>query len=248
MLRIGVVSGKGGVGKTIVSVSLAVALAKRGSRVGLVDIDVTGPNVHDLLGGGELEISPRDKIVPIESMGVKYVSIGKIASDRLPILWDPKDVRSAARQLMERTEWGELDFLIFDFPPAFGPETLEMLPLMDGVLIVTIPSILSKSKVERTVEACREFGVPIIGVVMNASHVVCPRCGFKFRIFPEDHNFEDLGVPTIAEIPLSPEVAEGKLINDFPVDRFLEALRRPVVLDKRPRSLTRRLIELILGG
>ncbi|MEM4429664.1 MAG: P-loop NTPase [Thermofilaceae archaeon] len=245
MKKVGVVSGKGGVGKTVVAVSLAVALARRGFRVGLVDVDVTGPNVHDLLGGPELEVSANDKFVPIESMGVKYVSIGKIASDGLPILWEPKDVRSAARQLVERTEWGELDFLIFDFPPGFVAETLEMLPLMDCVLIVTVPSALSKSKVERMVEACREFGVPIVGVVMNASYAVCPECGARYRLFSEDHSFEELGIPTIAEVPLSPEVAKAKLINDFPIDRFLEAVNRPVVLKKR-KSVKRRLIELLL--
>lgn len=245
-MRVGVVSGKGGVGKSTVAVSLAVALARRGFRVGLVDADVTGPNAHDILGGGELMVSDDDRFVPIESMGVKYVSVGKIASEGLPILWEPKNVASAARQLIERTDWGYLDFLVVDFPPGFGPETLELLPLMDVVVVVTVPSALSRSKVERMVEACREYGVRIAGVVVNMGYAVCPSCGAKFRVFPEEHSFEELGVPTIAEFPLSPEVSLKKVINDFPVDRFLEAIKNPVLLRKRPRSLRRRLLELLL--
>lgn len=246
MLKIGVVSGKGGVGKTTIAVSLAVALAKKGFRVGLVDVDITGPNVHDILGKHELEVSRSDRFIPSESMGVKYVSVGQIASDGLPILWEPRNVASAAKQLMERTEWGELDFLIFDFPPNFGPETLEVLPLMDVVVVVTAPSALSKSKVERMIEACREYGVRVAGVVVNMSYAVCPVCGSRFRVFPEDHSFEELGVPTIAEFPVMPEVSERKIINDFPVERFLEAIRSPVLLRKKQRSLKRRLLELLL--
>lgn len=247
MLRIGVVSGKGGVGKSTVAASLAVALARRGFRVGLVDADITGPNVHDILGGGELRVSDDDMFVPIESMGIKYVSVGKIASDGLPILWEPKNVASAARQLIERTDWGDLDFLVVDFPPGFEAETLEMLPMMDCVVIVTVPSALSRSKVVRMVEACREYGVRVAGVVMNMAYFACPVCGTVHRIFSEDHSFEDLGIPTIAELPIMPELSEKKIINGFPVDPFLNAIRNPVLLKRRPRSFRRRILELLLG-
>ncbi|MEM0261764.1 MAG: P-loop NTPase [Candidatus Methanomethylicia archaeon] len=241
MIKIGVVSGKGGVGKSTIAVSMAIALVKKGFKVGLVDIDITGPNIHDLLGKSELKITSDDKFIPTESMGVKYISIGEIASDGLPILWDSKDVKSAAKQLMERTEWGNLDFLIFDFPPGFGPEVIEMLPLMDYVLIVTIPSVLSKSKVDRIVEACREYQVKILGVVMNMSYLICPFCNTKYRIFSEDHSFEELGIPTIAEFPF----CNTKYINEFPVESFIKALNNPIILKKK-RSLKRKLLKLLL--
>jgi ATP-binding protein involved in chromosome partitioning len=243
--KIGVVSGKGGVGKTTVAVSLALGLARRGYRVGLVDLDITGSNVPDILGRRELGVSEDDMLIPSEYGNLKYVSIGQIVSDGDPVLWDPKDVRSAARQLFERTVWGELDYVVFDFPPGFEAETLEMLPLMDYVLIVTVPSALSRSKVERMVEACREYQIPILGVVENMAYIRCPSCGAPVRVFTEDHSFEEYGVPTIARIPLDPSIASGKVIEDFPVEKILEAMKRPVILQRKP-GVKRMLLELLL--
>jgi ATP-binding protein involved in chromosome partitioning len=243
--KVGVVSGKGGVGKSTIAASMALAMARRGYRAGLLDVDLTGANVHDLLGRRELEVRD-DKLVPSVEGGVKYVSLGQIAANGMPVLWEAKDLRSASRQLLERVEWGELDYLICDFPPGFGPETLEVLPLIDVAVVVTVPSALSRSKVERMVEACREYQIPIAGVIVNMDRFTCPRCGSEYRIFPDDHSFEELGIPTIARIPLSPEVAEKKVVNEFPVDEVLKAIERPVLLKRRPKSLRRRLIELLL--
>ncbi|MBO3754983.1 MAG: P-loop NTPase [Candidatus Brockarchaeota archaeon] len=245
MLRIGVLSGKGGVGKTTVAVSLALALSRRGFNVGVLDVDLTGSNIPDIFGRGELEITEKDTFFPSVNRGVRYVSLGQIASEGNPILWDPKDLRSAARQLLERTEWGSLDYLVCDFPPGFEAETLELLPLMDYVLIVTTPSALSKSKVERMVEAAREFQIPVLGVVKNMSYFECPSCGCRHRLFAEDHSFEELGIPTIAEFPLNSKIADEKCINDFPVEAFLDSLKRPVLLKRRPKSLRRKLLELV---
>lgn len=244
-IKVAVTSGKGGVGKTSVSVSLALALAKRGYRVGLLDVDLTGANIHDILGKKELEITPDDRFVPSTERGVRYISLGQISADGMPVLWDPKDIRSAARQLLERTDWGELDYLVADFPPGFGPEVLEMLPLMDCAIIVTAPSALTKSKVERMVEALREYQIPVAGLIKNMSYFECPNCGAKHKIFPEDHSFEELGIPTIAEFPLNPKYAEQKVINEFPLDVVLEAINHPILLKKKPKSLKRRLLELI---
>jgi ATP-binding protein involved in chromosome partitioning len=243
--KIGVVSGKGGVGKTTVAVSLSLGLARRGYRVGLVDLDLTGSNIPDVFGRRELGVSDNDMLIPSEHENIKYVSLGQIVGDGDPVLWDPKDVRSAARQLFERTVWGDLDYIVFDFPPGFEAETLEMLPLMDYVLIVTVPSALSRSKVERMIEATREYGVPIIGVVENMAYMRCPSCGAPVRVFTEDHSFEEYGIPIIARIPLDPMIASKKVIEDFPVDKVLEAMNRPIILQKRP-GVKRMLLELLL--
>jgi ATP-binding protein involved in chromosome partitioning len=243
--KIGVVSGKGGVGKTTVAVSLALGLARRGYRVGLVDLDLTGSNIPDVLGRRELGVSDNDMLIPSEHENIKYVSLGQIVGDGDPVLWDPKDVRSAARQLFERTVWGDLDYIVFDFPPGFEAETLEMLPLMDYVLIVTVPSALSRSKVERMLEACREYGVPILGVIENMAYMRCPSCGAPVKVFSEDHSFEEYGIPTIARIPLDPEIASKKIIEDFQVDKVLEAMKRPVILQRKP-GVKRKLLELLL--
>jgi len=125
-------------------------------------------------------------------------------------------------------------------------ETLELLPLMDYLLIVTIPSTLSKSKVERMIEAAREFQIPILGVIKNMSYFECPSCGSRYRIFMEDHSFEELGIPTIVEFPLNPKFASEKFINEFPVEAILDALKHPTILRRRTKSLRRKLLELIL--
>ena len=246
MRKIAVVSGKGGVGKTTISVSLALALTKKGFKVGVLDCDLTGANIHDVLGRRELEITQDDKFIPSDAYGVRYISLGQIASEGDPVLWEAKDLKSAARQLLERTKWGDLDYLVCDFPPGFESVTLEMLPSMDCALIVTTPSALTKSKVERMIECCREYQIPVAGVIKNMAYYICPACGHKERIFPEDHSFEELGVPTLMELPLNPKFAEEKVVNEFPVDAVLEAMKHPVLLKKRPKSLRRKLLELIL--
>jgi len=244
VVKIGVLSGKGGVGKTTVSVSLAIALAKKGHKVGILDCDLTGANIHDILGKRELRITSDDKFIPVESNGVKYMSLGLIASDGDPVLWDAKDIRSAARQMFERTEWGDLDYLVIDFPPGFTSETLEMLPLIDYALIVTIPSALSKSKVDRTIEAMREYEKPILGIIINMSYFVCQHCYRRNKIFDENGNYS---IPIIAELPFDPKIANNKYIEDFPIDKVLKAIKQPITLKKGGRSLKRKLIKLILG-
>jgi len=247
--KIGVLSGKGGVGKTTVACSLALSLAKKGYGVGILDSDLTGANIHDVLGKTELDVI-NDRFVPASSKGVRYVSLGQIASDGDPVLWAGKDLESAAKQLLERTDWGELDYLVVDFPPGSGSEPQALLPMMDYALIVTVPSVLAESNVRRVIEMCRETQTPILGLVKNMTRFICPGCGREERIFPEDHSFEDLGIPTISEVPLNSKISREKLINDFPVDAVLEVMKNPVLLEKRERSMKRILLEFIFkrGG
>jgi len=243
--KIFVCSGKGGVGKTTVAVSLAVALARRGYDVGILDGDLTGANVTDCLGAGELEVRA-DRFVPARSMGVKYASLAQIASEGDPVLWSGRDLESAAKQLLKRTDWGNLDFLIVDSPPGTGSEPQALLPLMDFALVVTVPSALSESNVRRVVEMCREAQVPVLGLVKNMTHFECPSCGRRTRLFPEDHGFE--GIPVLAELPFRPEVARRKVIDGLDVDPFLRAMEHPVLLEKRVSARAKILKALLLAS
>jgi len=228
-----------------VSYSLALSLVEKGFKTALVDLDLTGPNVQDILGG-EIDVDwDRNLLVPAERGGLKFISLGHIAEKGQPILWEGKDCGSVARQLIDRVEWGPCDFMVFDFPPALPDEAKSALPLMDYALIVSVPSSLAKAKIDRIIEGCREYGVPVLGVIMNMTKFVC-KCGREYRIFPEDHSFEDFGIPTIAEIPMDPEIAKSKLINDFPVDAVLRAMKKPIRLPPKPR-LKAKLLKFLLG-
>jgi ATP-binding protein involved in chromosome partitioning len=240
---ISIASGKGGTGKTVLSVSIALALAKRGFKVGVVDCDVEGPNLCDILGNNPIDVRG-DVFIPAEGRGVKYISLAHIASERDPILWSGRDYRSAARQLLERVEWGDLDFIVLDMPPGTGEPLQEMLPLADFLIIVTVPSHLSESKVTRMVEMARETQTPVLGLVKNMVYYEC-ECGRRVRIFPEDHSFEDCGVPTLFEVPLSLKIAEEKIVNDVPIKVILEAMEHPVLLERRKPSLKARLLRAI---
>lgn len=249
-IKIGSVSGKGGTGKTTISLSLGMALSKI-AKVGILDIDLTGPNITDALGMKELVIK-NDRFVPTRKNGdqIRYISLGQIASEGDPILWSGKNLKSAAKQLFERTDWGDIEYLVVDFPPGSGSETQAVLPEMDYALIVTVPSVLAHSNVQRMVEMCRELQIPILGLIKNMAHFQCPTCDTVTNIFPEDHSFEAVGIPTLVEIPLLLEVATKKYLNHFPIEPVLNAMKTPVILPLRKPSIKRRLIEyyMKLGG
>jgi len=245
MKKIGIISGKGGVGKSCIATSLSYALTERGFKVALIDLDITGPNIQDILGG-EIDVDwDEDMLIPAEKNGLKFISLGHIARSGAPILWDGKDCTSVVKQFVERVKWGEVDYVVFDFPPSLPDEAKSALPMMDYVLIVSVPSALAKAKIDRVIEGCREYGVPVLGVLMNMTKFICPKCREEYKIFPEDHGFREVGIPTIAEIPMDPEVAKTKLINPFPVDAVLDAMKRPVVLPRKPR-LKSRLLKFLL--
>ena len=246
MKCVAVASGKGGTGKSTVSASLALGLSKRGYKVGYLDLDMYGPNALDILGNAPIDITNDDRFVPAERGGIKYISLAHIAAEETPWLWDGKDTSSAARQLLERTKWGNLDFLICDFCPGTDEEVQKMLPLMDYTVLVTVPSALSESNVKRMLEMCREKEVPILGLIKNMTRYRCPKCSHEAQIFPEDHSFDE--IPTLCEIPLSEEIAKKKVITEFPVERFLEAIKHPVKLKPKSRPLMSRLIRAFLKG
>lgn len=221
-------------------------------------------NALDVLGNHPIGVEG-DFLIPAEVKNLKYISLGHIAAPNDSVMWEPRihehkgpdgtktmkvvdDYRAVVRQLLERTEWGDLDFLIVDFPPGSGAIVQEMLPRMDAVILVTVPSHLSRSNVRRCIEMCREKQVPILGLIKNMSVFQCPHCGANTSIFPDDHNFEEFGIPVLAEIPLRPEIAKEKLILDIPADKIVNA--KPVLLRNAhaKRTLMKFVGKLVFGG
>jgi ATP-binding protein involved in chromosome partitioning len=183
---IAVASGKGGVGKTSVAVNLAVSLALEGATVGLLDADITGPNVPLMLGvEGAPAASPEGKIRPLERYGVKVISIQFFVPDGQPIVWRGPLVGGAIQQFLRDVDWGELDYLVVDLPPGTSDAqlTLAQTVPIGGALLVTTPQDVALQDVEKALAMFRRLSVPVIGIVENMSAFVCPHCGEATEIF-----------------------------------------------------------------
>ncbi|NOY98978.1 MAG: Mrp/NBP35 family ATP-binding protein [Chloroflexi bacterium] len=166
---IAVGSGKGGVGKSTIAVNLAVALAKSGARVGLMDADIYGPNIPTMMGVERLPTPRGDKLVPAEAHGVKLMSMGFLVKPGQPLIWRGPMLNSAIRQFLSDVDWGELDYLIVDLPPGTGDAALSLaqsLPL-SGAIIVTLPQVVSLEDASRGLEMFRQLEVPLLGVIEN---------------------------------------------------------------------------------
>ncbi|WP_174590479.1 Mrp/NBP35 family ATP-binding protein [Methanocella conradii] len=233
--RIAVVSGKGGVGKSTVTAGLALNLSMMGYRVGVLDADVSGPNIPHLLGlegrrlmGSELGIEPA-----MSRNGVKVVSSEMVlTSSDTPMIWRGPMRTTLVNQFVADVNWGVLDFLLVDLPPGTGDEPLsvmQMIPL-DGVIIVSTSSNLSTLDVSKIINMSRDLKVPILGLVENMSYMQCPDCGKKIRLFGES-KVEALamkyGVSLIGEVPLDPSNAG---VDELPVDgrSLLVSSLRPI--------------------
>jgi ATP-binding protein involved in chromosome partitioning len=217
--KIAVISGKGGVGKSITTVNLAIAFAWHGHphSVGILDADIHGPCVPKMLGmrGQRLEVGPPGAFPALGPLGVKVVSMDfLLSSDDTPVIWRGPLKMSAIRQFLSDIVWGELDFLLIDLPPGTGDESLsvmQLLPEMDGVVIVTIPSEVSQIVVKKAVTFSRQLKIPIIGIVENMSGFICPKCGAEVDIFRTGGGkriSEDLSVPFLGSIPLDHRICE----------------------------------------
>src|SRR5436190_5413579 len=183
---IAVASGKGGVGKSTVSVNLAVALAQAGASVGLLDADITGPNIPMMLGlEGQPKASPNNKITPLERYGVKAISIQFFVPEGQPIVWRGPLVGGAIQQFLRAVDWGELDYLVIDLPPGTSDAQLTLaqaIPI-SGTVLVTTPQEVSLLDVQKALAMLKRMSVPVIGVVENMSAFVCPHCGEATEIF-----------------------------------------------------------------
>ncbi len=218
--KIAIISGKGGVGKTVTAVNLAIAFAMQDhdNRVGLLDADIHGPCVPKMLGmeGQKLRIGPIGAFPALGPLGVKVVSMEFLLEGReIPVIWRGPLKMRAIRQFLEEIAWGELDYLLIDLPPGTGDEplsVLKLLPEMDGVVIVTIPSEVSQIVVGKAITFSRQLKVPIIGIVENMSGFVCPECGTETDIFKSgggEKVSREFSVPFLGKIPLDPRICEA---------------------------------------
>jgi ATP-binding protein involved in chromosome partitioning len=199
---IAVGSGKGGVGKSTVSVNLAVGLAMAGAAVGLLDADIYGPNVPTLMGVEELPPPEGEKMVPAFAHGVKVMSMGFLVGQEEALVWRGPMIHSALRQLLTEVVWGELDYLVVDLPPGTGDAQLsiaQLVPLTAGV-VVTTPQLLSVSDARRGVTAFQKLGVPVLGIVENMS-------GEIFGSGGGERAAREMGIPFLGRIPLDPRVS-----------------------------------------
>jgi len=214
--KVAVISGKGGVGKSVVAVNLAVAFALHGSHVGILDADIHGPSVPRLLDltKQRLRVGPPGAFPVTGPLGMKVVSIDFfLPEEKLPTIWRGPLKMTAIRQFLSDIVWGELDILFIDLPPGTGDEPLsiaQLLPEIDGVIIVTMPSELSLAVVKKAITFAQRLGMPIIGVVENMSGFVCPTCGNKTDIFQSGGGkklAEEADVPFLGSIPIDPKVS-----------------------------------------
>ncbi|MBM3291290.1 Mrp/NBP35 family ATP-binding protein [Candidatus Bathyarchaeota archaeon] len=221
--KIAVMSGKGGVGKSLVTVNMAAVLAMRNKKVGVLDADLHGPTVPKMLGlkGEVLDIDESGIKAPSSTLGIKTISMDfLLPAQETPVIWRGPLKMAAIRQFMADVDWGDLDYLLIDLPPGTGDEplsVLQLLPEIDGVIIVTIPSQVSADVVEKSVTFANQMKAPIIGIIENMSGFTCPHCGKQVNLFGEGAGkkvSEEMDILFLGTIPLDPRIAidsdEGK--------------------------------------
>lgn len=204
---IAVASGKGGVGKSTVSVNLAVALARDGAKVGLVDLDMYGPSIPLMMGITGRPTMSNNRLLPMEKWGVKVMSIGFLVDPMQAVVWRGPMVSGAVKQFMSDVEWGELDYLVMDLPPGTGDIQLTLVQTipLTGAVVVTTPQDISLADALKAWKMFDKVNVPVLGVVENMSYFICTHCGEREEIFDNGggrRTAEKLGVPFLGEIPI----------------------------------------------
>jgi ATP-binding protein involved in chromosome partitioning len=207
-------SGKGGVGKTTVSVNLAVGLASLGYKAGLMDADVYGPNVPLMMGINRAPMTRGERIQPLEQYGVRLMSMGFLNPGDKPLVWRGPMLHSVIQQFLRGVDWGELDYLIIDLPPGTGDVALSLIQSapLTGAIVVTTPSEVSLEDARKAVHMFHQVKVPILGIVENMSYLDCPHCNERIDVFScggGRRTAEQMQVPFLAELPLSPKVRIG---------------------------------------
>ena len=255
---VAVSSGKGGVGKSTVATNLAVALASRGYKVGLLDADVYGPDIPIMFGvHAKPRVTPDERVEPLEAHGVKLISIGFLLDDDMPAIWRGPIVQGIIRQFLQQVEWGELDYLLVDMPPGTGDAQLSLVQLakVDGALMVTTPQGVAVGDVLKGIKMFERVDVPVLGLIENMSGFVCPHCGEGTAVFGQGGGEKlaaiadvpflgavplgaavvvagDSGRPTVVSDPESPEATAFFELSD----KIVAALGAPVEPSKASLS------------
>jgi ATP-binding protein involved in chromosome partitioning len=209
-----VMSGKGGVGKSTVAANLALALARMGTKVGLLDADIYGPSIPTLLGITGQPLSDGKRIIPLQRFGIKLMSIGFLLEDaKTAVVWRGPMLHGALMQFLKDVDWGKLDYLLLDLPPGTGDValTLSQRVRTNGAVIVTTPQEVALQDVYKSVSMAKKVGIPIIGIVENESYFVCGKCSERHELFGKGggQQVADMAeAPLLGQIPLHPAVRE----------------------------------------
>ena len=212
---IAVGSGKGGVGKTTVAVNLAIALARMGNRVGLIDADIYGPNVPLMMGSGQQpKVGPDNQIIPNITHGVKTISIGYLSPGDKPLVMRGPMLHQIIRQFLQQVEWGELDYLLVDLPPGTGDVVISLVQTvpLTGAVVVSTPSDVALQDARKALEMFAQVNVEVLGIVENMSHFTCPHCNHVIDIFSQggaERTALQFNVPFLGSIDLVPAIREG---------------------------------------
>lgn len=237
---IAVMSGKGGVGKSLVTSSLAAKLKKKGYRVGILDADITGPSIPKLFGLNETANGDGNGLYPVEtSSGIKVMSVNLLLEDEEePVIWRGPVISSVVKQFWSDVYWGELDYLLIDMPPGTGdvPLTVFQSIPVDGAIIVTSPQDLVRLIVKKAYNMVVKMDIPVMGIVENYSYIECPDCGKKIAVFGEskiDEIASEISVEVLGKLPIVPAIAkladEGRFDEadntfvDMAVDKIINA-------------------------
>ena len=208
-------SGKGGVGKTTVAVNLAIALARLGFRVGLMDADIYGPNVPLMMGSTQVpRILPGNQIEPNQAHGVKVISIGLISPGDKPLVMRGPMLHQIIRQFLQQVEWGELDFLLVDLPPGTGDVVISLVQTvpLTGAVIVSTPSDVSLQDARKALEMFHQVNVEVLGIVENMGHFTCPHCHHEIDIFSKggaERMAKQYKIAFLGSIELDPAIRQG---------------------------------------